>query len=106
MVGYYRTMLEEQGVRTLVKNEYAQLAAGEIPFTQVYPELWVSDDSDYTSAVELIRSLRESNAQSRAEEAETVYSRSSSMQMALWIGKLIVVLLLVCVASSIIKTLL
>lgn len=89
MVGYYRSMLEEAGIETSVKNEYAQLAAGEVPFTQVYPELWVIEESDYEAAVELIRELRD---QQTDEEYQPVnYKRSGGMQVVMWLGTFIVV---------------
>ncbi|MFC5050119.1 DUF2007 domain-containing protein [Rubritalea spongiae] len=93
MVGYYRTVLEEDGIQTLVKNEYAQLAAGEVPFTQVYPEIWVQNDEDYERSVELIRSLRDENGDE--ERGAVNYKRPIGMQLVIWMGTFVVVALLV-----------
>lgn len=93
MVGYYQTVLEEDGIATAIKNEYAQLAVGEVPFTQVYPELWVSNDYDYDAAVGLIRKLRDEQLN---EECTPVnYQRSQGMQLVMWLGMLIVAAILV-----------
>lgn len=91
-VGYYQTLLNEAGMETLVKNEYAQLAVGEVPFTQVYPELWVTEDADYERAVALIRVLREDAAESHGNE--TVKYKGSQMMKA--ISRIGLLFLLVC----------
>ena len=106
MVGYYQSLLESEGVITTVKNEYASLASGEIPFTQVYPELWVSDDADYQRSVELIRSVRDSQVGGDGLSSPVSYKRSPKMLLILWPGMLIVILLLVFVLSSVIQALL
>ncbi|MEO1856740.1 MAG: DUF2007 domain-containing protein [Rubritalea sp.] len=105
MVGYYQSLLEDEGIQTLVKNEYASLATGEIPFTQVYPELWVTDEADYERSVDLIRSVRDSQIDGEEEKASVGYKRSVRMQLILWPGMLMVLLLLVFVLSSVIEAL-
>ena len=92
MVGYYQGLLEREGIATLVKNEYAQLAMGEVPFTQVYPELWVENEVDYKAAVELIRRVREDSE--NKEEVLVNYRRSWPMQLVMWFGTFLVVLIL------------
>ncbi|MGJ8671481.1 DUF2007 domain-containing protein [Rubritalea sp.] len=101
MVGYYRTVLEEDGIQTLVKNEYAQLAAGEVPFTQVYPELWVSNDEDYDTAFSLIKKLRDEGDD--GEETVVNYKRSGGMQAVMWLGTFIVVAMLTWAFCSFVK---
>lgn len=59
MLEYYRGILAEEGIETSIRNEFTHLAAGAIPFTQVYPELWVNDTNDYEKAVHLIRTIRD-----------------------------------------------
>lgn len=53
-VGHYQAILESEGIATLIKNQSAQVGAGEIPFTEVFPELWVMDDNDYDQAMKLL----------------------------------------------------
>ena len=101
MVSYYRALLEDEGIPTLVKNEYAQLAMGEVPFTQVYPELWVDNDIDYSAAVELIRSVRDDSANEK--EVLVNYRRSKSMQAVMWIGTVMIVLILTWAFCGFIK---
>lgn len=70
IVGYYQTVLEEAGILTLVKNVGASMGTGEIPFTEVYPELWVMDDAEHDRAMELLSALREAGPPASAAEFE------------------------------------
>ena len=54
-VGYFQSILEGEGIRTTIKNYGASTAMGELPFTEVFPELWVLDDQDFERAAKLIR---------------------------------------------------
>jgi hypothetical protein len=105
MVGFYQSLLEDEGIETLVKNEYAQLAMGEIPFTQVYPELWVSDDSRYQDAVELIQKVRGSRLEKSSVEPEE-YPRSEMAGMTFKMGAIVVAVFLLVLAYSHLSSLL
>lgn len=50
MVELYRGALEENGIRTLVRNQYASIGAGSIPVQDVCPELWIINDGDLAQA--------------------------------------------------------
>jgi len=52
-VGLLKSLLEEEGIVGFIKNEHLFMTAGEVPFTEVYPELWVSDD-DTARAEQLV----------------------------------------------------
>ena len=45
--------LEQAGIRCMIKNQRSSSLAGEIPFTEVFPELWVQDE-DYDRARRLL----------------------------------------------------
>lgn len=45
--------LEQAGIRCMIKNQRSSSLAGEIPFTEVFPELWVQD-GDYDRARRLL----------------------------------------------------
>ncbi len=46
--------LEQAGIRCMIKNQRSSSLAGEIPFTEVYPELWVIQDEEYDRAQRLL----------------------------------------------------
>lgn len=50
-----RGLLAQAGIEARVFNENAVGGMGEIPFTHVYPEVWVVSERDLRRARELIR---------------------------------------------------
>ncbi len=46
--------LERAGIPCTIKNQCSSSLAGEVPFTEVFPELWVVRDIDNDPALELI----------------------------------------------------
>lgn len=54
MVGHFRSILESSGIPCAIRNEAGMSAAGEVPFTSVFPELWVLDEADVTRAMDII----------------------------------------------------
>jgi hypothetical protein len=38
--------LEQVGIRCMIKNQRSAGLAGEIPFVEIFPELWVIQDED------------------------------------------------------------
>lgn len=59
MVGHFQSLLETSGIRTEIRNEGGIGVAGEVPFTQVYPELWVLSNADLPQARRIIDEYRE-----------------------------------------------
>lgn len=56
-VSYFRNVLEEAGIPTLIRNEnLTNSGLSEIPIPEFFPALCVMNDDDYIPAVELIRS--------------------------------------------------
>jgi rubrerythrin len=58
-VGHYRSMLEEAGIECSIRNLGAAGVMGEVPFVEVYPELWVTEDADEPRALALIEHHRQ-----------------------------------------------
>jgi len=56
-INHYKNLLEVEGIRTKIRNEHLGSIVGEMPFVEVWPELWVVNDLDYDRAAELIRSV-------------------------------------------------
>ena len=59
VVGHMQTLLEAEGIRTDLRNAGSAGLAGEVPYTQVYPELWVLDNADETRARAIIKDYQE-----------------------------------------------
>lgn len=54
IVGSLKHVLEQHGIRCIVKNEHLQGGAGELPPTECWPELWVMEDETYERAREIV----------------------------------------------------
>lgn len=56
LVANVRNLLEASGIGVSMKNEFAAGGAGELSPFEVWPEVWVTEDSDYEQAVRLLDS--------------------------------------------------
>ncbi len=55
---YIRSLLEGEGIDCVLRNEYLSGAAGELPPTECWPEVWVVADAEAARATEVIASAR------------------------------------------------
>ena len=53
-IRHYRNLLESEGIACKIRNEHLTTIAGEIPFFETWPELWVIRDLDFDRAKQLI----------------------------------------------------
>jgi hypothetical protein len=53
-ISHYRNLLQSEGIRAFVRNEHLGAILGEMPFQEVWPELWVVNDLDLDRARQLI----------------------------------------------------
>jgi hypothetical protein len=53
-INHYKNLLESEGIAAFLRNHHLGSIVGEMPFTEVWPELWVRDDLDYDRACQLI----------------------------------------------------
>ena len=59
LVGHYQSVLESNGIDTFMKNQFGTSGAGELPFVEVVPQLWVLNENDAGRAKELIGELHD-----------------------------------------------
>ncbi|MDZ7645365.1 MAG: DUF2007 domain-containing protein [Woeseiaceae bacterium] len=53
-ISHYRNLLQSEGIDAFLRNEHLGSIVGEMPFQEVWPELWVKNDLDYDRARQLI----------------------------------------------------
>jgi hypothetical protein len=53
-INHFKNVLESEGISCHIKNEHLGSIVGEMPFVEVWPELWVKNDLDYDRAKQLI----------------------------------------------------
>lgn len=59
-----KDLLEEQGIATIIKNEFLAGGVGELPPTEVWPELWVVDKEDKGPAKRIVDEFIQSSKSS------------------------------------------
>ena len=59
LVSNAKNILENAGIMTVLQNEFASSAVGELSFLDAWPQLWVLDDADYENARKIIAGLEE-----------------------------------------------
>ncbi len=59
LVGHYQSVLESNDIATFMKNQFGTSGAGEIPFIEVIPQLWVLNEADVDRARALVKELHE-----------------------------------------------
>lgn len=59
LVGHYQSVLQSNGIDTFMKNQFGTSGAGELPFVEVVPQLWVLNENDAGRAKELIEELHD-----------------------------------------------
>lgn len=54
-VGQLQSLLESQGIKTFLKNQFASSVMGEVPFVEVCPQLFILNDDDLQRAQQLLQ---------------------------------------------------
>ena len=49
-----KELLSTDGILCTMRNQQGSSLAGEVPFVEVFPELWVINDADFDRAKELL----------------------------------------------------
>ncbi len=52
-----KNLLENNGIKVILKNEFASGGAGDLVPAETWPEVYVLNKHDYTRAVELVSAL-------------------------------------------------
>ena len=57
MVHHARNLLENAGIKTILKNEYLAGVMGDLPALETWMQLWLVNESDSANAVEELKAL-------------------------------------------------
>lgn len=49
-----KELLSTDGILCTIRNQHGSSLAGEVPFVEVFPELWVVNDADFDRAKEFL----------------------------------------------------
>ncbi len=54
IISHYRNLLVSEGIDAFIRNEHLGAILGEMPFPEVWPELWIRNDLDLDRAKQLV----------------------------------------------------
>ena len=74
-VGQIQSVLEAEGIRTHLKNQFGS-TMGEIPFVDVVPEIWLLNEDDLAEATKLVHKVL---SQSEGTEPEWTCAECNSV---------------------------
>ena len=81
-ISHYKNILTTEGIPAFIKNEHLGGILGEMPFQEVWPQLWVENDLDYDRAKQLIDAqtiLTKARARCGAANAVMKRTKASSV---------------------------
>ncbi len=55
LIGFYKALLEDNGIAAIVKNYYLTSGVGDLPPNECVPELWIIEDDKWEEAKELLK---------------------------------------------------
>lgn len=55
LVNFYKELLEQHGMTTIIKNYYLTGGIGDLPPNECVPELWIVEDDKYDEAQALLK---------------------------------------------------
>lgn len=64
MAGHIKNLLESNDMNCIMKNEHITCGAGEIPLNECWPEIWITDDSQYEVAKKIVKNALHGKAES------------------------------------------
>jgi len=53
-INHWKNILESEGIACEIRNEHLGSIIGEMPFVEVWPQLWIVNDLDFNRAEELL----------------------------------------------------
>jgi len=68
LVGHYQSILESNDIATFLKNQFGTSGAGELPFVEVIPQLFILNEADAGRAKALIKELHDPENAKQAQD--------------------------------------
>jgi len=53
-IHHWKNLLESEGISCQLRNEHLGSVMGEVPFVEVWPQLWIVNDLDFDRARQLL----------------------------------------------------
>lgn len=79
-----RAQLEDAGISCFIKNQHASTLAGEVPFAEVFPELWLTRDEDFSQAKELLALWKDVSTHGHGWTCDNCKEKHSAQYTECW----------------------
>jgi len=66
LISIVKAALENHGIPCVLKNDNLSGALGELPFTEIWPELWILKERDLSKTEQLIQQIISDNPEHQA----------------------------------------
>lgn len=62
LVSNVKNLLEQDGIETVLKNEFSQGAMGELAMFECWPQLWITQEGKFARAEKLVHDIMHAKA--------------------------------------------
>jgi hypothetical protein len=83
-VKHWKNIHESEGIRCEIRNEHLGSIIGEIPFIEVWPELWIANPLAYDRAMQLISDDAASESPTEAWTCASCNEENEGQFAACW----------------------
>lgn len=84
-ISHFKNVLVTEGIPAFIKNEHLGSIIGEMPFQEVWPELWVENDLDYDRAMQLLdENTVQNESPGRAWRCQKCHEENEAQFGACW----------------------
>ena len=84
LISHYKNLLESEGIDAFIRNEHLGSILGEMPFQEVWPEVWVRNDLDFDRAKQLIDASIEQESPAKSWKCRKCGALNEGQFAACW----------------------
>lgn len=83
-INHWKNILESEGIACELRNEHLGSVLGEVPFIEVWPELWIVNDLDFDRAKQLLSADAAAEAPTEAWTCKKCGENNEGQFAACW----------------------
>ena len=83
-IHHWKNILESEGIACELRNEHLGSVMGEVPFVEVWPQLWIVNDLDYDRAQQLLSADAQAESPSESWQCRHCGEQNEGQFAACW----------------------
>ena len=84
MIHHWKNILESEGIACELRNEHLGSIMGEVPFMEVWPQLWIVNDLDFDRAEQLLSADAQAESPTEAWKCRYCGEQNEGQFAACW----------------------